>query len=506
LTYGVNKPFVQSRVVSSSWRSFNNASRSNTSIVSSKKDNVSNVLLNSIGNRKVTRPLSTSTESIPSYLLQTPPYQQTILSNQIRVASEETPGEVATIGVWIDAGSRYEKNEHNNGVAHFLEHMAFKGTEKRTRTHIEQEIEDMGGSLNAFTSREHTVYQAKVFKNDVPRAMDILSDILLHSKYDNRAIEQEKGTILREYEEVQKDTQEVIFDHLHAAAFQGSSLGYTILGSQANIQKIQRQDLVDFVNTHYVGRRIAVTGAGAVDHKQLVGLSEKLFGQLPANSKVQDSVQVKAPFTGSSLEVRDDAMEEVNFVLGFEGLAASHPDYFALLVIQNIVGTWEKTIGGGKNLSSRLCEIVGTEELASTMNCFNTVYRDTGLFGVHASALPEKTEDLTWEILNEFTRIGKTVTNVEVDRAKNRLKAALLMNLDGTAAISEDIGRQILTHGRRLTPAETLMRINAVTTQDVMRVASNITYDKEPVLVYMGQTKLFPEYHRVRGWTYWARW
>jgi len=361
--------------------------------------------------------------------------------------------------------------------------------------------------LNAFTSREHTVYQAKVFKGDVPRAMDILSDILLNSKYDEKAIEIERETILREYEEVQKDTQEVIFDHLHAAAFQGTSLGRTILGSQDNIKNLRRQDLVDFVKTHYTGSRIVVTGAGAVEHSQLVSLTDKLFSSVPPSPKMDFSkLPAKTRFTGSSLEVRDDAMEHVHFIVGFEGISASHPDYFTFLVIQNIIGTWDRNIGGGKNLSSRLCEVIGTEETAESMNCFNTVYKDTGLFGVYATALPEKTEDLTWEILNEFTRIGKTISHIEVDRAKARLKAALLMNLDGSASVTEDIGRQLLTHGRRLTPAETLMRINSVTTQDVMRVASETTYDKEPVIVYMGPTKLFPEYHRVRGWTYWARW
>eukprot|EP01114_Cavostelium_apophysatum_P013976 TRINITY_DN34_c0_g1_i1.p1 TRINITY_DN34_c0_g1~~TRINITY_DN34_c0_g1_i1.p1 ORF type:complete len:513 (-),score=143.21 TRINITY_DN34_c0_g1_i1:115-1653(-) len=457
-----------------------------------------------------TRPsIAVVDSSLPQYLLKTPPYQQTTLSNQIRVASEENHGEIATIAVWIDAGSVYETKE-NNGTAHFLEHMAFKGTNRRTRIQLEQEIEDMGGSLNAYTSREQTMFQLKAFKNDVPKAMDILSDILLNSKYDQAAIEQERGTILREYEEVSKETHEVIFDHLHTAAFQGHPLGRTILGSKENIRKISRDDLTNYVKQHYTGNRMVVTGAGAVKHDELVSLTDKLFSKLPAaQSLTQNPANVplaRVPWTGSSLEVRDDAMEELHFILAHEGIPASHPDYFTFMVIQQLIGSWDRTVGGGKNLSSRLCEIVATEEIAHSITSFNTVYRDTGLFGVYATCKPEKSEDLAFEIMNEFTRLGKIPTELEVDRAKARLKASVLMNLDGTVAVVEDIGRQLLTHGRRLTPAETVMRINAVTAKDVMRVATEHTWDKEPVLVYVGPTKLAPEYHRIRGWSYWNRW
>jgi len=452
---------------------------------------------------------------VPEYLLKTAPYYQNTLSNQMRVATEEGFGNIATIAVWIDSGSVYETRE-NNGVAHFLEHMAFKGTEKRTRQQLEMEIEDMGGSLNAYTSREQTVFQAKCFKDDVPKAMDILSDILLHSKYDERSIEQERDTILREYEEVSKDTHEVIFDHLHTAAFQGAPLGRTILGPVENIRKISRNDLTSFVKNHYTGNRMVVTGAGAVKHDQLVGLTEKYFGGAPTSQSltsniatpvaVPGQVSQKTPFTGCSLEVRDDAMDTIHFVIAHEGIPASHPDYFAFMVLQSMMGNWDRSIGGGKNLSSRFCEIVATEELAHSVSCFNTVYKDTGLFGVYAVAKPEKTEDLAFEIMNEFTRASKLVTRLEVDRAKARLKSSLLMNLDGTVSVVEDIGRQLLTHGRRLTPAEIFLRINAVTADDIARITSEHCYDREPCVVYVGQTKLFPEYHRIKGWSYWNRW
>merc|ERR1711990_986329 len=187
------------------------------------------------------------------------------LSNGLRVASENTGGETATVGVWIDAGSSFE-TDADNGSAHFLEHMAFKGTTKRSQAELEKEIENIGGHLNAYTSREQTVYYAKVFEKDVPQAVDILSDILQNSQLDKGAIERERGVIMREMEEVMSNKEEVIFDELHATAYQGNSLGRTILGPEANIMSIQQDDLQKYIQTHYTAPRMVVAGAGAIQH------------------------------------------------------------------------------------------------------------------------------------------------------------------------------------------------------------------------------------------------
>ena len=182
---------------------------------------------------------TTSTTSFPDYVLRAPSTDITTLNSGMRVASESVVGsETATVGVWIDAGSRYETAQ-NNGAAHFLEHMAFKGTSKRTQQQLEVEIENMGGHLNAYTSREQTVYFAKVFKEDVGSAVEILSDILLNSKLEEGAIERERDVILREMEEVNKQQEELVLDHLHATAFQGTGLGRTILGPEENIRSLR---------------------------------------------------------------------------------------------------------------------------------------------------------------------------------------------------------------------------------------------------------------------------
>lgn len=443
------------------------------------------------------------TTGFPPYLLNIPPTTVSSLPNKFRVATEENYGETATIGVFIDSGSRSETKE-NNGVAHFLEHMSFKGTKNRDRRQLEIEIENMGGTFNAYTSREQTVFYMKVFKNDVPKAVEILSDILQNSTISEKNVEAERGTILREMEEVGKDYAEVIFDHLHTAAFQGSPLGMTILGPVNNIKKINRQDILSYVEHHYHAPRMLLAGAGAVKHEQLSALASKHFSGLPSTESQLS--RKSAEFTGSSITVRDDTMEDVHVVIAVEGVNWTHPDYFGMLVFQQILGSWDRTIGGGKNLSSQLCETIATNDLAKSVTAFNTCYSDTGLFGVYAVGNPKTVEDLVFSIFREFNRVGKNALDGEIERAKSRLKASLLMALDGTTPICEDIGRQLLTVGRRLTPAEVFLRIEAVSTQDIMRIARDHCEDVDPCVVALGPLAHFPDYNQMREWTYWRRW
>ncbi|XP_047277008.1 mitochondrial-processing peptidase subunit beta isoform X5 [Homo sapiens] len=202
-----------------------------------------------------------STQAATQVVLNVPETRVTCLESGLRVASEDSGLSTCTVGLWIDAGSRYE-NEKNNGTAHFLEHMAFKGTKKRSQLDLELEIENMGAHLNAYTSREQTVYYAKAFSKDLPRAVEILADIIQNSTLGEAEIERERGVILREMQEVETNLQEVVFDYLHATAYQNTALGRTILGPTENIKSISRKDLVDYITTHYKGPRIVLAAAG----------------------------------------------------------------------------------------------------------------------------------------------------------------------------------------------------------------------------------------------------
>merc|ERR1711972_112747 len=222
---------------------------------------------------------SLATTGFKQCLLNTPPTQVTVLDNGMRVASEDSGVPTATVGLWIDTGSRYE-TAANNGVAHFLEHMVFKGTEKRSQTQLELEVENMGAHLNAYTSREQTVFYAKCLSSDLGNAVEILADILQNSKLGEQEIERERGVILREMQGVEMNLQEVVFDHLHAVAYQGTPLGRTILGPAKNIKSINRNDLTHYINTHYKGPRMVLAGAGGVDHAKLCKLAESHFATI----------------------------------------------------------------------------------------------------------------------------------------------------------------------------------------------------------------------------------
>lgn len=258
------------------------------------------------------------------------------LSNGIRVATEDSGIPTCTVGVWIDAGSRYETLQ-NNGVAHFLEHMAFKGTSKRSQTQLELEIENMGAHLNAYTSREQTVYYAKCLSRDLPRAMEILADIIQNSKFGEEEIERERGVILREMQEVETNLQEVVFDHLHSVAFQQTPLGMTILGPTENIKKINRQDLVEYINTHYKGPRIVLAGAGGVDHNELAKLANEHFGNIKATYDSSEVPELKpCRFTGSDIRVRDDSMPLAHVAIAVEGAGWANPDNIPLMVANTV--------------------------------------------------------------------------------------------------------------------------------------------------------------------------
>lgn len=431
-----------------------------------------------------------------------PTTQVTTLGNGLRVASEPGQGETATVGVWIDTGSRYETDK-NNGVAHFLEHMSFKGTARRTRNQLEVEIENMGGHLNAYTSRESTVFYAKVFKNDVGQAMDILSDILTNSKIDQDDIERERDTILRESKEVDGQLEEVIFDRLHQTAYRGTALARTILGTQQHIETITRQDIKDYVATHYTAPRMVIAGAGAVDHEELVKLAQEKFGKIPSTpSNGIQPVMEPARFTGSDILIRYDDMPQAYVALGFPTAGWRDPDNFSLMLIQTMLGSWEKSVHGGVHSSSPLIAGVAQYELAHSISAFNTQYSDTGLFGIYAVADPTTLNNLTYAMVKGLSSLSSTVDEAHLAEAKNQLKMNMLAHLDGSTIIAEDIGRQLLTYGRRMHPVEVMARIDAVDSKAIINTARRYFHDRDHALAAIGPIWELPDYNWIRSRSY----
>ncbi|KAI9794028.1 MAG: hypothetical protein M1816_006653 [Peltula sp. TS41687] len=432
--------------------------------------------------------------------------ESTTLSNGLTIATEHSPwAQTSTVGVWIDAGSRAETDK-TNGTAHFLEHLAFKGTKNRTQHQLELEIENMGGHLNAYTSRENTVYFAKAFNSDVPATVDILSDILQNSKLEADAIERERDVILREQEEVDKQLEEVVFDHLHATAFQGQPLGRTILGPKENIQSIKRDDLVGYIQQNYTADRMVLVGAGGVPHDQLVELAEKHFSNLrtepygTTSSALQAAQKRRPDFIGSEVRIRDDTIPTAHIAIAVEGVSWNDDDYFTALVTQAIVGNWDRTMGNAPHLGSKLSRFVHNNNLANSFMSFSTSYSDTGLWGIYlVTDQLTRIDDLTHFTLREWSRLSSNVTEAEVERAKAQLKASILLSLDGTTAVAEDIGRQIVTTGRRMSPDEVERVVGQISEKDVMDFAKRKLWDQDIAISAVGSIEGLLDYNRVRG-------
>lgn len=364
----------------------------------------------------------------------------------------------------------------------------------------------MGGHLNAYTSRENTVYYAKSFNSDVPNTVDILADILQNSKLENSAIERERDVILREQEEVDKQLEEVVFDHLHATAFQNQALGRTILGPKENIQSISRNDLANYIKTNYTADRMVLVGAGGVPHEQLVQLAEKYFSNIPAcNPNAQDNAYVrgldsKPDFVGSEVRIRDDTMPTANIAIAVEGVSWKDDDYFTALVTQAIVGNWDRSMGNSPYLGSKLSTFIHDHKLANSFMSFSTSYSDTGLWGIYlVTDAVTRIDDLVHFTLREWSRLSFHVTEAEVERAKQQLKASILLSLDGTTSVAEDIGRQIITTGRRLAPEEVERVVGAISASDVMNFAQKKLWDRDIAVSAVGQIEGLLDYARIRG-------
>jgi len=450
------------------------------------------------------RQASSASPSYDQLLHNLPETRVTTLSNGLRVATEDYGLPTCTVGIWIDAGSRFE-TEKTNGTAHFLEHMAFKGTSRRSQTDLELEVENMGAHLNAYTSREQTVYYAKAFSKDLPKAVDILADILQNSTLGEAEIERERGVILREMQEVETNLQEVVFDHLHSTAYQGTPLGRTILGPSENIKSITAQNLRDYINTHYKAPRMVLAAAGGVNHDELVKYAEQHFGGLSSDNNTEVQSLQPCRFTGSEIRVRDDDYRLAHVAISVEGTSWSDADTIPLMVASTMIGSWDRSMASGGNVGSRLAQLSGQHNLCHSFQAFNTCYADTGLWGVYFVTDRLKIDDFMMALQDEWIKLCTQVTESEVTRAKNLLRTNMLLQLDGSTPICEEMGRQLLTYNRRLPLHELEERIEAVNANVIRKVCMKHIYDKCPAVAGVGPIEQLPDYNRTRGRMWWAR-
>jgi predicted Zn-dependent peptidase len=408
------------------------------------------------------------------------------LANGLRVATDTVQTvDTVSLGIWVDVGTRHERAAIN-GAAHFLEHMAFKGTERRSARDIAEEIEAVGGHLNAYTSRESTAYYAKVLKEDVPLALDILADILQNSTFNPEELERERTVILQEIGQANDTPDDIIFDHFQECAYPEQAMGRPVLGRPEIIRGLGRDAVVAYLRDHYGAQRMVLAAAGNLEHEQLVDLADTLLSDLPAERAV--STEPARYAGGDRREDRD--LEQLHLVLGFPGLTLGDPDYYAASVLST-------AFGGG--MSSRLFqEIREKRGLVYAIHSFVHGYRDGGLFGIYAGTGEDEAAELVPALCEEAMKLQDGLTAIELSRAKAQMKAGLLMSLESTSARCEQLAQHLLIYGTPFDPPEVVRRIESVDDAAIRRVVSRWR-SAPPTVAALGPLSRLENYDKLQA-------
>jgi len=410
----------------------------------------------------------------------------TTLSNGLRIVTEDMPGlKSASAGVWVTAGGRHERPEQN-GIAHFLEHMAFKGTERRSALQIAEEIEDVGGYINAYTSREMTAYYARVLKDDVGMALDVIGDIVLNPAFDEADIETERHVILQEIGQALDTPDDIVFDWLQEVSYPDQSFGRTILGPQERVSAFTRADLQGFVAERYAPGQMILAAAGGVDHDAIVAQAEGMFGALQARPALGFEA---ARFAGTERrEVKD--LEQVHFAMAFDGPGYRNPDV-------HVAQIYATAMGGG--MSSRLFQKIREERgLCYSIFAQAGASEDAGQITVYAGTSADEISDLMGLTMDEMKRAAEDMSDAEVARARAQMKAGMLMGLESASSRAERIARMLAIYGRVLDVDEVVAKIDAVTTADVRRFAGALTEAGSALALY-GPAGAAPDLDTIRA-------
>jgi predicted Zn-dependent peptidase len=385
------------------------------------------------------------------------------LPNGMRVVTEHMPGlQSASIGVWVSAGGRHETVQQN-GIAHFLEHMAFKGTTTRSALQIAEQIEDVGGYINAYTSRETTAYYVRVLNNDVPLAVDILSDILRNSVFDPREIEVERGVILQEIGQTLDTPDDIIFDWLQETAYPDQSIGRSILGPADNIKRFDRDDLTSFVSAQYQPQRMILAAAGGIDHDALLSLATQAFQDLSPD--VTPQLETIAKFSRGEYR-NEKTLEQAHFALAFESPSYKSDDIYTAQV-------YSIALGGG--MSSRLFQEAREKRgLCYSIFAQTGAYVDTGMTTIYAGTAGDQIAGLSRLTIDEFKRAADDMTQAEVDRARAQMKAGMLMGLESASNRAERLARMVQVWGYVPDLSEAVEKIDAVDLTSVKAYAEQV--------------------------------
>ncbi len=407
----------------------------------------------------------------------------TRLANGFTIATHSMPGlETAAVALNADVGARHELG-HENGLAHLFEHMVFKGTQKRSARAIAEAIEDAGGSLNAWTSRDSTVFHGRVLGADLPLAVELIGELVTEPRFDSDDLVKEREVVLSEIGEALETPDDLVFDHLQAVAFAGQALGRPILGTPASLEALDQAALIRWRDGHYRGPGLVLAAAGQVDHAALVRQAEALFGHLPPTSPAPTQA---ARWTGGT---RGDAKrgEQLHVALAFRGPDATAPDYYAAQLFAT-------ALGGG--MSSRLFQELREERgLAYSVSASHSPHNDIGVLTLYFASRPKDGAAALALLETVAQQTAATLEPAELARARAQLKAGLLMGLEGCGGQADWLGRTLLTFGRVLPPAEAVAALEAVTI-DEARAAGSTMLATQPALAAVG-----PRADRLRAKT-----
>lgn len=413
----------------------------------------------------------------------------TRLASGLTVVTETMPHlESVALGVWIKSGSRNETREEH-GIAHLLEHMAFKGTARRSARQIAEEIENVGGEVNAATSTETTSYYARVLKDHVPLAVDILADILTESVFDEEELGREKNVILQEIGAADDTPDDVVFDRFSEAAFQNQTIGRTILGTPETVLSFAPDQIRNYLSRNYTTDRMFVIAAGAVEHEAFVRQVEDRFSSLPQKPSVEPLMDV-ARYTGGEVRESRD-LTDTQVLLGFEGRAYHARDFYCSQILANI-------LGGG--MSSRLFqEVREIRGLCYSVYAFHWGFSDTGIFGIHAATGGENLPELVPVIIDELRKSSEHIEGQEIERARAQIRAQLLMGQESPAARAGQIARQMMLYGRIITNSEMMERLASITPARLTDLAGRLFFDTTPTLSAIGPLEQLVPLEKIVG-------
>ena len=409
------------------------------------------------------------------------------LSNGFQIVTEHMPGfQSASLGIWIKAGGRHERAEEN-GIAHFLEHMAFKGTKTRSALQIAEVIEDVGGYINAYTSREVTAYYTRVLKEDVALSINLLFDILQNSIFEEKEIEVERGVILQEIGQSLDTPDDVIFDWLQDISYPDQALGRTILGPSERVKNFSRANLIDFIAQHYHPERMILSAAGGIDHDEIIRLAEASFGTLPMRAAPENFG--KAKFVGGEFR-KEKSLEQAHVALAFESPSYRDDDIYTAQI-------YSVALGGG--MSSRLFqEIREKRGLCYTIFAQAGAFSDSGMMTIYAGTSEAQVPDLMALTFDELCRAAEDMSSNELERARAQMKAGMLMGLESASNRAERLARQVQVWGYVPELEETVAKIENVTLDRLRSFSEHIASKAPAALALYGPIQNAPTLNEIQ--------